>query len=77
MTSPSLLTAYEKCPRSAFWSRDWQRAKIDLTELLQEGIKEGVRTSREDYGNASGEKVMEKITHAGKGENRMGKDVGD
>lgn len=59
MNSPSLLTAYEKCPRLAYWSRDWQRAKIDLTELLQEGIKEGVRTSREDYGNASGEKVME------------------
>ena len=59
MNSPQILTSYEGCNRSAFWSRDWQRAKIDLNELLQEGLREGVTTSRPDYGNASGERVME------------------
>jgi hypothetical protein len=59
MDIPALLTAYEPCKRKGIWSRDWERSKIDLHELLLEGIKEGVTTDREDYGEAAGERIME------------------
>ena len=59
MNSPQLLSADEKCRRLGFWSLDWERGKIDLHELLQAGIHEGMITTREDRGNAAGERIME------------------
>ncbi len=59
MTSPQLLTAFEHCTRKGFWSLDWERAKIDLHELLMAGITEGLTTTRQDIGEAAGEKIME------------------
>ncbi len=58
MDSPSLLTAYEPCNRKGIWARDWERIKIDLTELLQAGIKEGLTTERKDFARAAGEKIV-------------------
>ena len=59
MNSPQLLTAYEQCNLKGIWSRDWQRARITLEELLQSGIREGVTTTRQDIGDAAGERIME------------------
>ena len=59
MNSPTLLTSYEPCNRAGVWDRDWQRAKISLDELLQEGLKEGVTTLAKDLGEAAGERIME------------------
>ena len=59
MNTPQILTAYEGCNRAAFWSRDWERAKIDLNDLLREGIKAGLLTSEPNHGQFSGERVVE------------------
>jgi hypothetical protein len=59
MNSPTLLTSYEPCNRCGIWDRDWERIKITLEELLQAGIKEGVTTTRQDIGEAAGERIME------------------
>ncbi len=59
MNSPQILTAYEPCNRKGIWSRDWERAKIDLHELLLEGIKEGLTSDRQDFNEAAGERIME------------------
>ena len=59
MNSPQLLTAYEPCNRKGIWSRDWERAKIDLHEILLEGIKEGLTSDRQDINESAGEKIME------------------
>ena len=56
--SAELLTMYEPCNRKGAWGRDWQRAKIDIYELLQAGIAEGVISSRSDFGVAAGEEVV-------------------
>jgi len=59
MNSPQLLSVYEPCNRAGIWSRDWERIKIDLEELLQAGLKEGVTTTRKDIGEAAGERIMD------------------
>ena len=59
MNSPSLLSNYEPCNRRGVWSRDWERIKIDLNELLQAGIAEGMTSSRPDFNEAAGERIME------------------
>ena len=59
MNSPQLLSSFEHCRLKGFWDRDWERSKIDFYELLQEGIREGVTTTREDVGQAAGDRIME------------------
>src|ERR1700677_1053693 len=58
MTSPQLLTAYERCDRLGKWSLDWQRSKIDLNELLYAGISEGLMSSAEDFNLEAGEHIV-------------------
>lgn len=58
MNSPLLLTHFEHCNRMGHWSRDWDRAKIEISELLQAGIREGLTTKRKDFGEAAGECVV-------------------
>jgi hypothetical protein len=58
MNSPQLLKAYEPCNRAGIWSRDWERAKIDFHDLLQAGLKAGLTTDRQDYGEAAGEEII-------------------
>jgi hypothetical protein len=58
VNSPALLTAFEPCNRKGIWSRDWERIKIDLNELLQAGLREGLTTTRKDFGQAAGEKII-------------------
>ena len=58
MNSAQILSAYE-IAISGYLERDWERAKITLEELLQEGIKTGLTTDRKDIGEAAGERIME------------------
>lgn len=58
METAKLLTAFEHCPRKAFWARDWDYGKISLTDLLQIGIREGVTSHRSDFNEAAGESVI-------------------
>lgn len=60
MTTPELLSAYETCDRKGFWSRSWQRRRLDATAILREAIRAGVTESeRPDFGTLAGETVME------------------
>jgi hypothetical protein len=59
MNSPLLLSHYENCNREGFWARDFERRKIDLHELLEAGIREGLTSSREDFNEAAGERIIE------------------
>lgn len=60
MTTADLLTHYETCDRKGFWSKDWQRRRLDATQFLREAIRAGVtENQREDFGEVAGEKVME------------------
>jgi hypothetical protein len=55
MNTSGLLTAFESCPRAAYWRRLWMRAKLDATEMLQAGIRAGVLSGRTDFGECAGE----------------------
>lgn len=59
MDTDELLTQFEVCERAAYWSLDWEKNKINPNQLLQDGIREGLLSNREDYGEAAGEKVVE------------------
>ena len=58
MTSPQLLSAYERCNRSGVWSRDWRKWKMSDTEMLQRSIRAGLLSDRKDFNIASGEETM-------------------
>ena len=58
MNSPTLLSAYERCNRLGIWSRDWEKTKVDPKEILAAGIKEGLTTNRQDFGDAAGECII-------------------
>jgi hypothetical protein len=51
----SLLTAFETCPRQAYWSRVWQQRKLTAMQMLQKAIRSGLMTDREDFGEYAGE----------------------
>lgn len=55
MNTAELLTAFEMCPRLAYWSRYWERIKLDGNEMLQRAIRAGVLSERADFGEAAGE----------------------
>ena len=53
-----ILKEFEICPRKSFWMKTWERDQIDAKELLYEGIKSGLTTSRKDFGDAAGEEII-------------------
>ena len=53
--SPTLLTHYEHCQLDGFWSRNWQRAKLEPNEMIQAGLKAALTSERKDFGQAGGE----------------------
>lgn len=57
MNSPILLTHFETCERKCYWSRTWERSKLDGSALLQAAIRAGVLTARADFGEAAGEEA--------------------
>jgi hypothetical protein len=53
-----MLTAFEQCPRKAFWMRRWKRLKLDSVEMLEAGVRTGLlETRRKDWGELAGETV--------------------
>jgi len=50
-----LLTAFEQCPRKAYWLRFWEHIKIDGNTMLQRAIRAGLLSDRADFGEAAGE----------------------
>ena len=50
-----MLTAFEECPRKAYWMRLWQRTKIDGNQMLQRAIRAGLTSTRADFGEVAGE----------------------
>lgn len=59
MDTDELLTQIEVCERAAYWSLDWEKKRITPNQLLQDGLREGLLSSRVDYGEAAGEKIVE------------------
>jgi hypothetical protein len=59
MNTDELLSTIETCERAAYWSLDWEKSRITPNQLLMEGIKTGLLSSRHDFGESSGEKVVE------------------
>ncbi len=54
-TTAEMLSAYETCPRAAYWHRHWEREKLDGNQMLQTAIRAGVTSARIDYGEVAGE----------------------
>lgn len=53
-----LLTAFEECPRKAYWLQSWERYKMTPAQILQKGVSAGVTESnRTDWGQLAGEVV--------------------
>lgn len=65
MTTPDLLTAYETCDRKGFWSRDWQRRKLDANQMLYEGLRVGLTSEAKDYSEEAGCRIMELAENPG------------
>jgi hypothetical protein len=54
-----IIEAYERCPRLAFWQKDWRPRKLTHTQALQNGIEVGLtENTREDYGQCAGEHLF-------------------
>jgi len=55
-----MLTAFETCPRQAWWRRAWDRTKLDPAQMLQAGVRAGLlEPERKDWGEVAGETVYE------------------
>jgi hypothetical protein len=59
LNTDELLTALEICEKSAYWGLGWEKMRITPNALLLEGVREGLFSSRLDYGESAGEKVVE------------------
>lgn len=53
-----LLVSTETCQRQSFWHLDWEPAYLTSKEFLEQGVKRGLTTPRQDFGVAAGEFVM-------------------
>ena len=58
-TTAELLEIYESCHRAGIYFRDHRKYKLTVHEILMQGIREGLRSDRKDYGQRSGEHVFE------------------
>lgn len=54
--SPSALMLFERCRLASYFSRDWQRLKYDEVEMIQESLRDGFLTKRQDHGQCAGER---------------------
>jgi hypothetical protein len=53
-----MLTAFETCPRQAWWRREWERTKMGATQMLQAGVCAAMlEAERKDWGEVAGETV--------------------
>lgn len=55
MDSPTLLTHYEHCRLDGWWSRDWERRKLEPNQMLRVGLRIGLTSTRPDFGQHAGE----------------------
>lgn len=60
-----LLDHFEHCHREGIYARDWRKGKLTTHQLLMEGIREGLITSRSDYGQRAGERCFEIAANPG------------
>lgn len=58
-SSPKILTAYERCPCAAYFSKGWQRVKYDEVEMLQESLRTGFTTANQDHGQCAGDRCYD------------------
>jgi hypothetical protein len=59
VNSATLLSHYEHCDLKGFYSRDWELEKLDPNDMLQIGIRAGLRSPREDFHIAAGEECYQ------------------
>jgi hypothetical protein len=58
MSSPFLLSAYEHCNRDGYWSRDWEKYKLNEHQFMQRCVRAGLATTEKDYGQYAGEEAI-------------------
>lgn len=59
MSTPELLSNFERCNRMGFWTRDYRRDKMTESEMILSSLKTGFTTTRKDHGMAAGEKCYD------------------
>ena len=59
LPTPDLLTAAEACARRGVFARDWQRRRLTANHVLYGAVRTGLTETRDDFGQAAGETVME------------------
>lgn len=57
-SSAHLLSNYEGCPRSGYYSRQWESHKLLSTAMLYASVRAGLLSEREDFGVCAGEETM-------------------
>jgi len=58
VTTPELLTAFDRDPRAAYWSQFWQRQKLLPNDVLRRAVTAGLLSSEDDPGQEAGDAVM-------------------
>ena len=62
----ALLTAFERCPRSAYYSARWERHRIRPIEAVRRAVLTGLMdTETSDHGELAGEEFMTLAHHRG------------
>lgn len=57
--SAELITAFEECPRKAWFSLRWKKYKLTSTQMLQKGVAAAVaEKTRKDWGELAGEIIV-------------------
>lgn len=63
--SADLLQAVEVCERRGHWTRDWEPKRLSANQMLSAAMRVGLTETRDDYGEAAGETVMELAVERG------------
>ncbi len=64
-TTHELLEHFEHCRREGIYARDWYKAKVSPQQMLAAGMREGLLSSRPDFGQAAGERCFELAVNPG------------
>src|SRR6516165_4175725 len=65
VNSAQLLSNFERCFRSGFWSRSWQKRKMSPLEMLTAAVNHGLTEGAEDPGESAGEHFVSLASNPG------------
>jgi len=58
MNTADLLAMHDRCPRAAFYGKNWEAHRIHPNEVLRQAVEAGLLTDESDPGQLAGDTVM-------------------